>query len=173
MLHTIGKSPQGEGLVELLLGCHGRIRSFTSLAIALGEGIDTPTNDVVDGCTRVRRYFSAALPLHVEDEEEGLFPRMYGRSPEIDAALDRMCSEHSAHAEPLRRMIALTTSLAGDPGDTTARAVLARVATELQQLFTPHLEAEERLIFPAIATLVPEDEQRAIVRELRARRRPP
>jgi iron-sulfur cluster repair protein YtfE (RIC family) len=173
MLHAIGRKQHSEELVDLLLACHGRIRTFIELAIAIGERPDASADDIADGSTRVQRYFSEALPLHVEDEEEGVLPRLHGRSPVVDAALDRMCEEHDQHEAPLRQLLALCASLRSTPGDATARAALAGAGRQLLAALEPHLEAEERVIFPAIRALLTADEQREIVGELRARRQPP
>ena len=173
MLHAIGKKQQSEELVDLLLGCHGRIRTFLAIAIAIGEKAEASDDDVADGGARVQRYFSEALPLHVEDEEEGVLPRLHGRSPEVDAALDTMCDEHDQHEAPLRHLLELCARLRSTPGDAATRAALAGAGRHLLAVLEPHLEAEERVVFPAIRALLSAEEQLAIVGELRARRRPP
>lgn len=171
MLHSIGKRDRSEDLVDLLLACHGRIRSFLDLAIAIGERADASDDDVVDASTRVRRYFADALPLHVEDEEEGVLPRLHGRSAVLDAALDRMCKEHDDHMPALRRLLALCASLPEKPGDLRARAELGRAASELRDVLEPHLREEESVVFEGIRGLLTPEERREIVSELRARRR--
>ena len=171
MLHSIGKKVESEELVDLLLACHGRIRSFLELAIAIGERADASNDDVVEASASIRRYFADALPLHVEDEEEGVLPRLHGRSPAVDAALDRMCVEHDDHLPALRRFLALCASLPDHPGDAQARADLARAAKELRDVLDPNLREEEQVIFEAIRKLLSSEERRAIVSELRARRR--
>jgi hemerythrin-like domain-containing protein len=165
MLHSIGKRPEpkSEELVDLLLACHSRIRSFLDLAIAVGERTDAPEDEAVDAVARVRRYFADALPLHVADEEESVLPRLYGRSAALDAALDRMCVEHDEHLPPLRRLLALC--------DGNARVELGRAALALRAVLEPHLREEESVVFGAIRELLSAEERRAIVEELRARRR--
>lgn len=174
MLHSIGKkraTQESEELVDLLLACHGRIRSFLELAIAIGAREDASNDDVIDASARVRRYFADALPLHVEDEEEGVLPRLHGRSAALDAALDRMCVEHDEHRPPLRRLLALCASLPEHAGDADARRELGRAASELREVLEPHLREEERVVFEAIRELLSPEDRRAIVAELRARRR--
>src|SRR5690606_21871845 len=131
---------------DLLLACHGRIREFIALAVAIGERADVSDDEVADASARVQRYFSVALPLHVEDEEQGVLPRLHGRSAEVDAALDRMCDEHDRHAAPLRRLCELAASLRACPRDASARAALADVGRRLRAELEPHLEAEERVV---------------------------
>src|SRR5262245_4414109 len=82
----IGRRQTEETLVGLRLACHGRIRSFLAMAVTIGERFDVPENEVAESAARVRRYFSQALPLHVEDEEESVLPRLESRSAELDAA---------------------------------------------------------------------------------------
>lgn len=174
MLHAIGRRPpQSEEIVDLLLACHGRIRTFIAMAIAIGERDDASDDDVADASARVQRYFSEALPLHVEDEEEGVLPRLHGRAAELDAALERMSEEHDRHAPLLRRLLDACAALRTSPRDAPARAEIAAAARELVAEFEPHLAAEERVVFPAIRALLTTEEQHAIVRELRARRQPP
>lgn len=37
MLVSLGRTPRREGLVDLLLACHARIRSFSAMAERLGD----------------------------------------------------------------------------------------------------------------------------------------
>src|SRR5690348_4599251 len=96
MLVQLGGSrrTQGDGPVELLLECHERIRTFIALARAAGEKPDAPAAEIADACTRVERYFSKALPLHVLDEELSVLPRLRGSSPDVDRVLHDMESQH-------------------------------------------------------------------------------
>lgn len=171
MLHTIGRKRESEALVDLLLACHGRIRSFLDLAVAVGERSEATDDDVADASARVRRYFADALPLHVEDEEEGVLPRLYGRSVTLDAALDRMCAEHDTHRAPLRRLLAAAAAGSVAPSSVDARAELGRAASALRDVLEPHLREEEVVVFDAARRLLTQDDERAIVSELRARRR--
>jgi iron-sulfur cluster repair protein YtfE (RIC family) len=173
MLHTIGRKQTVSGdLVDMLLECHGRIRTFSALAIAAGERGDVPADELVEACTRVERYFGLALPLHVRDEEESVLPRLRGRSPAVDAALDRMHDEHAHHAPMLEALLTSSAAVRATPGDVTARSALLAAANALHAAFEPHLESEEQILFPAMRALVPLVEQAAIVSELRARRGP-
>lgn len=173
MLHTIGRRARGhDDLVDMLLECHARIRSFTGLAVSVGERAGTPVLEVIEACLRVERYFTEALPLHVRDEEESVLPRLRGRSSAVDAALDRMHEQHELHVDLVARLLAASAALRASPRSGDARAALLAVARPLRDVFEPHLAAEEELIFPAVRALVAGAEQNAIVRELRARRSP-
>lgn len=165
--------PGPEDLVELLLACHQRIRSFGALALRLGGEEELSAAELTEGCQRVARYFAEALPLHVRDEEEGLIPQLRGRDLGLDQALEQMASEHRQHAPLLAELHRALTPVAGLPGpsDRAFRAEISRVAELLVPELEHHLVQEERLIFPAIHRLLSPEVQQRLILELRARRR--
>ncbi|AKU91160.1 hemerythrin domain-containing protein [Vulgatibacter incomptus] len=157
-------------LVDLLLDCHARIRSFAALARIAGERADATHAEVVDACERVERYFGIALPLHVADEEESILPRLRGVSPEVDRALADMHAQHAAHQAGLHAMLSASAAVRQDPGDAAKRATLVAAAAPLEREFAEHLALEETVLFPAIRREWSADVQAEVVRELRARR---
>ncbi len=168
---TLGRRPEHEDIVGLLLDCHQRIRQFTALARTLGEKSDVTPEQVADAAARVRRYFAQALPLHAEDEERSILPRLRGRDAALDQALDAMAREHGYHAEPLAELLELCDILVEHP-DRHAELMprVARTAAQLDAHFTAHLAAEESIVFPAIPRYLDEPTRAAMVRELRGRR---
>ena len=170
MYVTIGARARPERLVGLLLECHDRIRSFTDLAIAVGERLDAPAAHITDACARCERYFGEALPLHVADEEESLLPRLRSRSPELEAAFATMQAEHTEHEARLRALLEGLAKVRQNPEDTAQRERVRAAAVQLRTDFERHLNSEEKLIFPAVEDLLTPDEQAQIVAELRARR---
>lgn len=172
MLIDLGRKKAPEDVVDLLLDCHTRIRSFSRLAQRIAEAEGVPDEEVAEAAARVRRYFSVALPFHVADEEESILPRLLGKDAAVDAALRRMEDEHEGHVEPLRRVVAICSTLATHPGELAAhRGELARVADELVREFDAHLESEEAVVFPAIRAHLAPEERAAIFDEVRQRRR--
>jgi iron-sulfur cluster repair protein YtfE (RIC family) len=173
MLHAIGRKQRsgGDDLVGLLVDCHVRIRTFTALALAVGERSEASYEEIADVCARVERYFIEGMPLHVRDEEESVLPRLRGRSPEIDEALARMHEQHGQHVGPLECMLEASAAIRTAPSDASARSALHEAASRLQAELEPHLQAEESIIFPAIRERLSREEQEAIIGELRARRR--
>lgn len=169
MLLTLGKKPRGEGLVDLLTACHERIRYFVGLARSLDLEA-APLEANVDASARVHRYFVQAFPLHLEDEEEGVFVRLHGRSAAVDQALETMCAEHDEHAALVRELVEHTAAFERAPHESVR--VVRRCAEELARVFEPHLRQEEEIIFPAIDQLLSEQERARMVTELRARRHP-
>jgi iron-sulfur cluster repair protein YtfE (RIC family) len=172
MLVSLGRKEQTEDLVELLLACHQRIRTFSALAVTIASAADAPEGEVTEACHRCERYFVEALPLHVEDEEVSLLPRLRGLRPALDEALDLMHDEHLAHRPLLQELLAALRAVRGAPSDGEARGRLASAASALEPAFDRHLENEERVVFPAVRELLSPATHAEIVGELRARRQP-
>jgi iron-sulfur cluster repair protein YtfE (RIC family) len=172
MLTTIGRHAKEEdGLIDLLLACHRRIRSFTDIASRLAAASEASETDIADAARRVHRYFAIALPLHVQDEEQSVMPRLAPLDDEVARALTTMAAEHAEHTEPLARLLGIVAELAAVPGAHARWSTpLGDTAAELRRHFEPHLRREETLIFPAIARLLTADDQATMVTELRRRR---
>jgi hypothetical protein len=150
----------------LLLDCHGRIRHFARLARRLAAFPAAPA-EVSEAAAAVHRYFTVALPLHVEDEERSVAPRLRGVIPEPVAAMAR---EHVAIERTLATLTPAWRALADDAARWRKLAAgLGAGARVLEELFSAHLAAEEELILPALGRLSIE-EQQALVAEMRARR---
>ena len=173
MLISIGRREQKGDVIDLLLECHGRIRTFVTMARATGESQGREAHELVDACARVERYFTEALPLHVQDEEESLLPRLQGRRADVDRALASMHAQHEAHRPLLEAMLGAAGALRQSPGDPALLASLAGAARRLELDFQKHLDLEENLLFPAARELLEEAERADILGELRARRQRP
>lgn len=171
MLTRIGGTPAAGDAVGLLLECHERIRSFLALAQRIAAAGPEEAAAVPEAAARVRRYFTQALPLHAQDEEETIVPRLRGLDPAVDAALQEMTREHAEHEAPLAALVGACEELANGPGRLEALApVVARAASELERHFAVHLAREEEIIFPAMRRLLDRSVDDQIVREIRARR---
>jgi iron-sulfur cluster repair protein YtfE (RIC family) len=172
MLVKIGAVTKSDDVVDLLLACHERIRSFTALARAVGERSDVSASEVADACSRVERYFTEALPLHVRDEEDSLFPRLHGLSPAIDEALLSMKEQHAAHEQVLGELLFALSEVRRNPSGAERRAELVLAAERLDGAFAEHLALEETVIFPALSQFIAPAVETAIKDELRGRRGP-
>jgi iron-sulfur cluster repair protein YtfE (RIC family) len=172
MYVQIGSPKEPSDVVDLLLECHERIRTFIGLACKLGEAQEPSVDEIRDAASRVSRYFSEALPLHVADEEESILPRLKGRSPELDLALEKMRNEHIEHHGRLQLLLNTCNTLKSSPEMfVSLRDTLSFAASSLEKEYAEHLDEEERVVLPAIRTLLPPDQRTAIESELRSRRR--
>lgn len=171
MLTHIGALAIAEDAVELLLECHGRIRTFTELATRLATAEGATEEEIAGAAASVRRYFAEALPLHMQDEEESLLPRLAGRDRQVDAALVTMHRDHAGQSAALARMVELCGELASAPGRHGELApALAGAAASVREHFERHLALEEEIVFPAVRAVLGDGVRTEIVRELRARR---
>lgn len=164
---TIGRRAPGPAdLLGHLLACHERIRNFVALAVKAGSTAGRD-EEVIEACAAVERYFERALPLHVQDEEQSILPRLQGRRIEVDTALRTMEDQHRAQGPLIDDLLAASRSVRRSPGGAAGRERLRVAAVQLAAEFEPHLAIEERIIFPAISLLGAEaqaqirDEQRA------------
>ncbi|HUJ28987.1 MAG TPA: hemerythrin domain-containing protein [Myxococcales bacterium] len=162
----IGKKPKNaEGPQELLLDCHARIRSFTALAIRLASEEPAAPEEIAEAAKRIHRYHSVALPLHQEDEERSIAPRLSG----VEEAVAVMRREHVALDELIARLLPMWDAVAQDPAQRPRLAAeMARLMAQLSALWDQHLSAEEALVFPAIQRVA---EPQRILEEMRARRK--
>jgi iron-sulfur cluster repair protein YtfE (RIC family) len=175
MLHSIGRTglrTVGPAPVDLLRECHHRIRTVLAVAARLALATDAPPADVTEAANRALRYFVLAMPLHEEDEERSVTPRLLqaGATIELEATLTKMAGEHRATHEILSSLEDTWERIARQP------ALLAAVArrldeqtASLRRLLDGHLAMEERIVFPAL-DLLPADAQSEIRAEMVARR---
>jgi iron-sulfur cluster repair protein YtfE (RIC family) len=175
MLHSIGRTglrTVGPGPVDLLRECHHRIRTVLAVAARLARATDAPRAAVTEAANRALRYFVLAMPLHEEDEERSVTPRLLqaGADVELAAALTQMAGEHRATHELLSSLEDMWERIARQPSllPTVARRMGEQTAS-LQRLLDGHLAMEERIVFPAVG-LLPADAQGEIRGEMVARR---
>lgn len=171
MLLQLGAKQESEDdVVGLLLSCHRRIRHFSGLARTLGMRADLPDAEVQSACDAVLRYFTVALPLHVEDEEQSLLPRLLAQAPGLEPTLRQMESQHARQEPLLEALIEALTALRGGPQEATHRKAVAQAADALSRDFAEHLVMEEAILFPAVRRELSHAVQLEIRQEQRDRR---
>lgn len=150
------------------LDCHARIRRFVGGLERVAALDDLSDPRVPPAAEQAARYFRDGLPRHGADEDASLAPRLRARgvTPEVGAALDAMTAEHGEMDLLLPGLLAdLDALAAGRAPSPDFRAVTATFAG----LMLRHVDAEERVIFPAMDTLSAAD-RAAMLGEMAARR---
>lgn len=155
--------------LDMLQHCHRNIRRFSAGLVRLAEveHLDDPA--VIDSARACARYFREALPLHAQDEDLSLTPRLERLSlrPEEVSALWQMFTQHQQievlSAEVLVLLDAVVAQLPLD------RAGFLGVARELRALLLAHIELEEAVLFPRVSELTLAS-QASMAWEMRARR---
>ena len=164
-----------EDAFQLLLECHVRIREFCLVALRLARQVEAPPHERSEAAGRLTRYFTEALPRHVADEDESLAPRLLqaGLSPAGREALAEMSRQHADIEALLAALLPVWSELAAAPERHPALAPeLAGDSERLAARLEAHLYLEEQSLFPEARKLLPPEEARAVLAEMRARRAP-
>lgn len=157
-----------ETVHDLLMACHSRIRRFCAGLDALAQITDLGDERIQPTARACQRYFSEALALHAEDEEERILPHLeLTLSPSERDAVQRMRREHDRIDEVLPIVLSGLDAMSG-PAPAAAPAAFGEFTT----LLLEHIRQEEALIFPALER-IPPSQQAEIVAQMRARRAPP
>lgn len=159
---------------ELLAGCHDRVRRSLALLQRLvghvaQNGIDAPARSAAHD---VLRYFDLAAPLHHQDEERHLVPRLQASAdPALQAAAAQMLADHQRiHTiwDALRVELQALTAAADGPAPDLAR--LRAQADAFVAVHQPHLALEDERVFPAVAQGVDATERQRMGAEMAQRR---
>ncbi len=175
---TIGHRPSPipvSNPTDMLLECHDRIRQAMRGAHGL---VNAAAADpaVAPTAAAVHRYFAVALPLHSDDEDVSLAPRLFnaGIPDDLAGMLQMMTAQHSAIDSTLERLLPLWDRLQHAPEDLDRlRPELSEATLQLAALWEMHLSMEEQHIFPGASAHLDEPARAAIVEEMRARRSAP
>jgi len=177
MLNQISpaKKPQNieNDAVGLLIGCHQRIRHFTSVATKLAHAQAATPQEIQDAAESVYRYYSVSLPLHEADEEDSLRLRLDNVADErVQHALSAMHDQHMAIDDLLERLLPLLQMVSNNPAlIAEAGAEMCSITKALSEMFAAHLQMEEEVIFPAIDTKLTESDRAELLSEMRGRRK--
>lgn len=159
--------------VDFLLMCHARIRSFTEVAGRLAEADRSQHQAIAETARACERFFRVALPMHAEDEDLSVAPRLRATcaDPEVIDAVAKMNEQHPRVDREGFELADLLRAIADDPASLALRAAELRDrARALDELWLDHLGTEERLIFPALHVALPTSELAQVMAECRARR---
>jgi hemerythrin-like domain-containing protein len=167
------QNPETEDAVDLLVGCHQRIRHFSGVAIKLAHAQGATKQEIVEAAAAVHRYYSVSLPLHEADEDQTLRPRLSNVADEqLRHALLAMSDQHQAIDELLERLLPLLVLVRNNP-DTLpdVGGEMCTITKALEEIFSAHLQMEEGTIFPAIRSVLPESTRAEILQEMQQRRK--
>jgi len=182
---TIGAPPEHtlDQPIGLLGDCHRRIERFLDTLIRVTEviGSGTLTPEARNALETALQYFRDAGPMHTEDEEESLFPRlraMAGGAGESAAkaahAMSIVERLQADHEKADKRHLAIDAIgkrwlEAGTlPPDEVQQ--LQSELRDLRQFYTAHLAAEDDELFPLSESLLPQTQLDEMGREMAARR---
>ena len=158
--------------LELLMGCHERIRHFTATAAKLAHAQSALSSEIRQAAAGVYRYYSVSLPLHEADEEDTLRPRLDAvADARVRHALAAMHDQHLAIDELIGRLLPLVQLVERDPmALQEAGGEMGAITKALDEVFGAHLQLEEEVIFPVIREALTEQARGEMLMEMKARR---
>jgi pyridoxamine 5'-phosphate oxidase len=155
------------------LACHERVQRFAALLSRLAEHLrkQGADEDAQVTATSIRRYFNEAAPRHHEDEEVDMFPRLRER---LDGARDRMVldvldqveADHLEMAGVWKRLDAALAEVARGQTVTLEQPLIDRFTT----MYRHHIDAEERVLLPALKKVLGKPDWQAVGRAMAERR---
>ena len=176
MTGTIDFRTPGAGFdqpIEMWLACHQRVERFAALLGRLAEHLGTQgaDEDAQVTATSIRRYFNEAAPRHHEDEEVDMFPRLRerldgDRDRTVLDVLDQVEADHLEMAGLWKRLDALLAEIARGKAVTLEQPLLDRFAT----MYRHHIDAEERVLLPALKKALNKNDWQAVGRAMAERR---
>jgi hemerythrin-like domain-containing protein len=165
--------PATEDAVDMLIGCHQRIRHFAGVAMKLAHAQGATPDELTQAAAGVHRYYTVSLPLHEADEEDTLRPRLDTLGDDkLHHALMAMTDQHQAIDDLLERLLPLLEMVRNNPPTIHAAGPeMCNITKALDEMFRAHLQLEEEAIFPAIRERLSEAVQTAMANEMRERRK--
>ena len=160
---------QQRDVVELLLEAHIEARQIVSMAESLSSG--SATCGARETATTIADHVEWMLPMHCDDEDQSVAPRLMGRHHVVDDALGKMKLQHLSLEAPMARVRLLCMILSRDISRLHAlRFELGAAVKDLRERLEEHHALEESIVFPALKRLLYVDELESIGVEMRARR---
>jgi hemerythrin-like domain-containing protein len=157
----------------MLEACHERVERTLVLLQRLRAYLrEQPADEPARQAARdVLRYFDLAAPLHHQDEELHVFPRLLAQgAPSVVALVQRLQQDHVLMGADWAAARSALQALADGPAvgfSAHEEGLLDQFAQRYQQ----HIEAEEGTAYPGARALLTQDDLHAMGLEMAGRRR--
>lgn len=174
---TISADNSFRNPLGLMSDCHRRIEMFFDrlLEIARADRGGRLSESRREALDTALRYFAAGAPLHTQDEEESLFPRLRAEgSPAALAAikvLEALDEDHraaeAAHLEidTLGRRWLADGTLGAEEAER-----LIDLIVSLRETYRRHIDVEDNLLFPLAGKVLAAEVIEKVGREMAERR---
>ncbi len=156
--------------IQFILQDHDRqVETCSRLEQLVSASETEPTSE---WAASLQSFLSRDLPLHVEDEELDLFPRLSARRPpdsNLGDILDQLVTEHESDKGLAELVIKGLRAIAeGRSPESPVRFQMnVRAFCEMQRR---HLNWENRVVLPLARTLLTEEDKRDLAQRMVARR---
>jgi iron-sulfur cluster repair protein YtfE (RIC family) len=152
-LPTPTQTPHTPDALQLLLDSHRHIRAAAALAAQLGQTRGSSPAELAETASRVIRYFTLGLPMHIEDEDYALVPHLFATRlpPEMMKHLWELGRQHEELEQRVDELLPLWAAVRDTPERHFELADrLLFQGRRLQALLEDHLTLEEQQLFPLI-----------------------
>ncbi len=158
---------------EMLEACHERVKRSLDLLQRLGAHLDAYGADTQAAAAArdVLRYFDIAGPLHHEDEERHVLPRL--RASGHGALAERLQADHTALSAAWQEWRTVLEGVCAGRWDIRAAGRVRAGWREFETRYEAHIAIEEAVAFPSAAHGLPADTLAAMGHEMAGRRRSP
>ena len=159
--------------LQLLEDSHRHIRAAAALAAQLGQARGKSPAELAETASRVLRYFTLGLPMHIEDEDYTLVPHLFATSlpAEMMKHLWELGRQHEELEQRVDELVPLWAALRDNPERHFELADrLTFQGRRLQALLEDHLTLEEQQLFPLIRERLSPETLSAIGQEILDRR---
>lgn len=102
-------------------------------------------------------FYSTILDYHHHNEDDEDFPLLVHYYPDIQPVVDELGADHRQMLDVMAKINAAVDSFQKAP-DVAGRDGINAAATELRDLFFPHLDREDADVLPMYAKWIPHDE---------------
>lgn len=174
-----GHVPDFSDPLGLMVHCHEKIEWYLEALVRAGEslrsGAESKRKAAFCDTDMACAHLAGPGVKHTADEEESLFPRMRERggiaAHETLAAADELEAQHQT-AQGIEREFNILVERLPRDGSAEQRDIerFNELAAQLNQLYRPHIQVENGLVFPTAARILTTEELRQIGVEMRARR---
>lgn len=157
----------------LLEACHARMERTLALLERLAAHLDSQGCDAQarSAAADVLRYFDIAAPLHHQDEELHVLPRLQAQGQAGIAA--RLRADHQVMEHDWARLRPGLQAIAEGRFDPLAFGAARALWQQFAALYRRHLAAEERLAFPQARTGLSAQDARTMGEDMARRRGAP
>lgn len=172
-LQALAASP-GAGFeqpFEMLAACHERVHRMLALLARLRAHVEAHGADVQarQAARDVMRYFDQAAPLHHQDEELHVFPRLLARGDaEVAGVVRRLQQDHRAMEAGWGEARGVLERIA--QGDAAALQAGRASLDAFASLYGAHIEAEEQIAYPAAQAMLDAQALEAMSADMMRRR---
>lgn len=177
-ISLLNTAPSFDRPLEILGACHRRIENYLGILEKVGQTLQRGefSAAVAQRLREALHYFRTGGEHHTRDEEDSLFPRLLVLRGEDAAAIHehirKLAADHRRLSEAHRELDAPAAELLvhAPQVDPALSRRFVEIVFSLRTAYPPHIETEDRILFPFAAAGLAREDLLALGREMAVRR---